>query len=185
MHRLRSMRRSRQAGFTLVELMVIVAIIAILMAMAAPLFERTVASSRLTSKTNDVVLALKMARSEASRTGVPMAVRSVAGSAVFSGGWQVYPNAAGDGAEKEDDVDYLHVTEAAPGLVSVNRVTFDGTTYTDWSGANGESLVFNARGRTTLSYFRICSGLSGAPGRVVVVTAVGKVSVVSNGVSCS
>lgn len=54
-------------GFTLIELMVAVAIAAILLAVAVPSFNAMLAGNRLATQTNDVIGAVLFARSEAIR----------------------------------------------------------------------------------------------------------------------
>lgn len=64
------------AGFTLFELMVTVAVAAVLFTVGVPSFMNFVANMRATSYTNDLVLALNLARSEATRRGAPVDVCS-------------------------------------------------------------------------------------------------------------
>src|SRR5689334_185 len=54
----------RQGGFTLVELMVTVAVLAIMAGLAVPSFQATVNANRLTGSTNELVNALQTARME-------------------------------------------------------------------------------------------------------------------------
>lgn len=82
------------AGFTLIEMMVVVAIVAILAAMTAPSFNRFVVSSRVISATNDLVAALHLARSEAVTRNASVSLCPGSGDACansddWSGGWQV------------------------------------------------------------------------------------------------
>jgi type IV fimbrial biogenesis protein FimT len=58
-----------QRGFTLIELMVTLAMVVILGMLAAPSFQQTIASSRLTTATNDLYTSLALARSEAIKQG--------------------------------------------------------------------------------------------------------------------
>jgi type IV fimbrial biogenesis protein FimT len=60
---------SLQSGFTLVELLVTISLLAILTTLALPSFTQTVASTRLTSTTNDLYTSLVQARSNAVRLG--------------------------------------------------------------------------------------------------------------------
>lgn len=55
---------TNQRGFTLVELMVTVSIMAILLGIGAPAMQTMVANNRVASQTNDFVGALQLARSE-------------------------------------------------------------------------------------------------------------------------
>lgn len=58
---------ARQPGFTLVELMVTVAVLAILVGIATPSFTGVINSNRLTSQANSFMADLQLARSEAVR----------------------------------------------------------------------------------------------------------------------
>lgn len=71
---LRRARRSRPCGFTLVELIVTVAIAALLLAVAVPSFNRLMISSRLTTQANNAVNLLAYARAEAVKRGVDVQV---------------------------------------------------------------------------------------------------------------
>jgi type IV fimbrial biogenesis protein FimT len=54
-----------EAGFTMIELMIVILLAAVLMAMAVPTFHSTIAGNRLTTQANDLVGAINYARSEA------------------------------------------------------------------------------------------------------------------------
>lgn len=96
---------SSSSGFTLVELMVAVAVAAVLVAIAAPSFQSLIASNRLTTKTNELVTSLTLARSEAIRKGVRVVIcKSADGSTCastgnWSVGWMVFEDSDSDAAK--------------------------------------------------------------------------------------
>src|SRR4030065_950469 len=63
-----------ERGFTLVELVVVLAVGAILLAIAIPSYAFLVNSSRLAAVTNDLVTALHLARSEAIKRSIRVTV---------------------------------------------------------------------------------------------------------------
>ncbi len=60
---------NRQHGITIVEIMVALAIAAVLIGLALPAFQGFVAQNTLTTQLNDFILAVQYARSEAGRQG--------------------------------------------------------------------------------------------------------------------
>ena len=85
--RIRQGNLRRAAGFSLVELAVTVAVLAIIAAIAIPSFERTINTGRLTSAGNELVSAMQTAREEAiarraTATVCPSADGTVCDSAV-------------------------------------------------------------------------------------------------------
>jgi type IV fimbrial biogenesis protein FimT len=59
--------KSLQSGFTLIELMIVVVLMAILASFALPAFQSFIASSRLTAESNELLAGMNLARSEAVR----------------------------------------------------------------------------------------------------------------------
>lgn len=93
---------ARANGFTLVELMVALAVAGTLLALAVPSFTGIINGSRLTGAANEMVAALQFARSEAIRINARvMLCRSTDGKTCSSGtswtGWVVGPDANRDG----------------------------------------------------------------------------------------
>jgi len=77
----------RNNGFTLVELMVVIAIVAILAALAFPSFEGSMRSNRVATTTNEMLSSLSLARSEAVRNSAFSEVCASADGATCAGGW--------------------------------------------------------------------------------------------------
>ena len=111
-----SKRSFKTQGFTLIELVMTMAIAGILVSMAIPSFNSILNSSRLTNYANDFVGALNLARSEAVRRGVSVTVRNIDnysythfGNIAFSGvnwedGWDVFTDIDDDGKYEVGDV---------------------------------------------------------------------------------
>ena len=94
---------SRVTGFTLIELMITVSLVAILMMIAAPSLRDVMWNARMTSATNDLITDLSVARAEAVTRGVPTAIcTSNTGAActatAWSQGWIIFYDPDGDGA---------------------------------------------------------------------------------------
>ncbi len=76
----------RSIGFTLVELMITIAIVAIVIAIGIPAFRTTINENRLTSSANTFVGSLNQVRSEAIKRSVSVSLCSSADGATCTGG---------------------------------------------------------------------------------------------------
>lgn len=115
-----SSANSRRHGFTLVELLIAIAVLGILSSMAAPPFMTLIASQRVRSAATDLHGGLLLARSEAMKRNLSISVTANDASN-WSKGWKV--GSAGTDFLKQDAVDHGIVVEG-PGS---GNVTFQWT----------------------------------------------------------
>ncbi|MBS0428185.1 MAG: Tfp pilus assembly protein FimT/FimU [Proteobacteria bacterium] len=91
-----------QQGFTLIELMVVLVVIAILAAVATPSFVGFIQANRLTARASAFAADLQLARSEAVKRGQPVTVCAsndgtrCSGANIWQAGWIVFLDVAGD-----------------------------------------------------------------------------------------
>ncbi|TDR48559.1 Tfp pilus assembly protein FimT [Tahibacter aquaticus] len=78
------------------ELLATVAIVAIGVALALPWLRESLTSGNIKNLSNDLVVALNQARSEAVKRGTRVAVFSLSGSDSWNSGWQIRADAARD-----------------------------------------------------------------------------------------
>lgn len=155
-------RRSRfHRGLSLIELMVTVVVLAIILAVAVPAFQGTIASNRLTTSTNDLLSAMAMARSEAIRRGGRVTVcKSADGTAcTTAGGWEqgwiVFTDGTRAGFSPSIDIgeSVIVVTRAHP-----DRITIQGTApVVSYVSFAADGTVRTMTGGLLSGRLRVCS----------------------------
>jgi type IV fimbrial biogenesis protein FimT len=139
-------------GFTLIEMMITLAIAAILVTIGVPSFFDMIQRNTVSSASNELVSALLYARSEAVRQEV---------NVVFTPGENSWVVQVDDGDDATDDATLLEYVIENPKLSLIT---------------NGATITYNSRGRGTLSEgnsygitfddtleARICLTLAGRP----------------------
>lgn len=117
------LKPARFRGFTLVELMVVLAILAILLMLSAPSFTGFLRNSELSSAANSFVASLNAARSEAMKRNLPAMVMPLdAGRADWTKGFVAFVDVNRDGAYTEG-VDVTVLTQA----LTANYLSISGT----------------------------------------------------------
>lgn len=119
----------RERGFTLIELFIALAVLAVILTMGAPAFGDFIRSNRLKTAAFDLVVSLNYARSEAIKRNGDATVTPAAGG--WDAGWSVRAGAA---TVKVYD---------APGGVQINPVA-DGAAWADT-----DPVTFRRNGRPT------------------------------------
>jgi len=190
--------RRHAIGFTLIELMVTLTILAILLALAIPSFARLLAANRVSTETSELIASLNLARSEAVRRGQAVTLRAL-DSSNYSKGWRVFADLDQDGAQSsatnETDGKPLREVGSFSGTTTIRRVSRSAPpgafTYSDVAASDSARsyLVFTARGAVAANaqaFFRICdSAYPSLQGRIVQINAVGKVTLDGVDATCS
>ena len=127
--------RTSMSGFGLIELVIVIAIVAILTVIALPSYSRIMTRNRVITDTNDLLAAINLARNEAVARGRPVTVCASAnstscdgtGNANWSGGYIVFTDfdpvgvvdaGAGDTVLRVADAAAVHDTVKATGTAS-------------------------------------------------------------------
>lgn len=119
-------------GFTLIELMTTLAVVAVLVTIGIPGFRDFIFNTRMVAETNDLVTSLNFARSEAVRRNAVVSVcasvdgSACSGSSDWSAGWIVFN---GNGNQAAGSADVLRVNGAVSGM----SVTATGASYVRFS----------------------------------------------------
>lgn len=123
-------RAAGQRGFTIIELVVVAAIVGIMSAMAMPYLGELLRGQRIKTAVSDVNASIIYARSEAIKRNQPVAIcastdgATCAGATNWATGWIVFVDADGDGApaaaadilKKQDPVSGVTVTGTGTNL---------------------------------------------------------------------
>lgn len=115
------------SGFTLLELIITVAVLAILVSVALPSFSAMIARNQITASGNDLIAGLQFARHEAVRRNAAVQVcASTDGQACSGAGWNRWIVRTGSGAVLRTGKLSASVT-ALPEGVFLRGVQFDTT----------------------------------------------------------
>ena len=127
----------RSAGFTLPELMAVLAIIAMLSAMAAPSLGAMIAAQRTKGAASDLFTALTRARSEAIKRNTEVSLTPA--SSGWQGGWRI-PNPADTGNLLDDHGPLTALTVSGPaGVVYLANGRLKGATAPSFQIAAGSA----------------------------------------------
>jgi type IV fimbrial biogenesis protein FimT len=154
---------NKQTGFTLIELMMVLVVVAILLAIGIPSFRELIMNNRITTATNDFASALSVARIEAVKRGTGMVVVATSGGG-SSNEWGVGYTVSVWNDDNDDEV--------------VDSGEIAGTPFRTFQALNSD-ITFDASGGTTqISFlstgvynsaatqtFTLCDSRTGETGR--------------------
>jgi type IV fimbrial biogenesis protein FimT len=147
--------RHGEAGFTLVELLIVIVILAVVVGFSAPTFQEFRDNAALRGTTMDLVASLNMARAEAVSLRVPVDLQPAAGND-WSSGWVLrFP------ADRSDDDRSFAVRQGVQ-VIEVSGLP---------------ALQFRANGTvSSAAEFTVCDGRSGERGRRIRINQLGRMN---------
>lgn len=160
------------AGFTLIEFMVVLSILAIIAMLAAPSFQTTLDRQRVITVASDLHASVVLARAEAIRRSIRIDLVPTDGKN-WEGGWQVRrPAGVGQTAE------VIYSRAAAPaGVVVAQNLQPAGDVSLSYDGAGKSRLAGNAAIQRSGDWLVSIPARKTAPTRKVVVNQLGRPSV--------
>ena len=167
-------RPAQEVGFTLIELMIVVVIVAIFVTVGVPNFRNLISDNRLATQANRLVSSLQLARSEALKLRTPVSVcrstngSSCAGAGNWETGWLVFVDTNGNG-----DVDGERILLANAALSGSNTLRATAAPFTDFINYQPNGL----QSTTNVATYRICDGNNPDvdQGRQITVSTTGRV----------
>jgi len=169
-------------GFTLIELIVTLAVAAILVTAAVPALRTFVQNSRITTQTNDVLGDINFARSEAIRRGQNVEVctstngTSCNGAGVWTTGRLIWTDADNNGSL--DATEALRYREAVSGSTNALIVAAGGATDPIIFNRTGMVAVCSPIAATDACFrFSVCDDRGASYGRNVSINRIGQARV--------
>lgn len=160
----------RLRGFTLLELMIVISVLAILAVVAVPNFNAILLNWRVTSSVNDLMTSMRLARSESEKSGRAVVVcpgtltTCTPSTTGWSSGWIVFVNTDNDSPPALDSGEKVLSVYAAPsnGGISVSTAA--------------TAFIFQPFGtRDTAGTLTVCDPRGAPFAKAVIVSAAGKV----------
>ncbi len=185
MHKLMIPKAIKHAGFTLIELIVVMTVAAIILAVATPSFMNIIADNRVSTAATEVVTVLNLGKSEAVRTGQTIVLCKRAASDTqcamdtsidWSNGWLLFVDS--DGSNQQNDGERIIRVE------SLTETSLD-IAY-DSSTASNRMINFNPNGRIAPNG-RFCfrNQHDDSRSRAVVISQTGRVHTETQAYSCT
>ena len=176
-----------QRGFTIIELITVIVILAIILAFAIPSMRDLIQRNRLVSQTNDLITDLKLTRTNALTTGMPATICSsedgVACNGDWNDGWIVFYDCDGDGTVDSGNVcpNINGLNQIPEQIIKVQSGVVTDTAVTDIQNSGTANKVrFDSVGLllspSNDHILRVCAE-DLADGRRITVTAAGRTAI--------
>ena len=169
-----TMKRTR--GFTLVELLVTLAVATILITVAIPGFRTLIQNNRATTQANELLTGLLLARSEAIKRGIRVSVCSstnqtnCAGSTNWATGWIVFTDDSGTAGTLDGTDAIIRVWDALSGS----------PTLTQTAGGNNIQYLDSGLVQSAAQFTLTLPDCEGNQARTIDINATGRSNVVTS-----
>lgn len=179
--------RTRQRGFTLYELLIVMGIVAILMSIAIPSYQFVTTSNRIASEVNGLLGDLQYARLEAIKEGQTVTAcvssdgTSCSTSNSWNNGWIVFADVNGDATVETGDTIFrvqrsFTGTDTLAANNNVTAITFNREGFSSGAGNNATGTV-----ATTLTLHALHPATTST--RCLIITYIGQILIIPGGAS--
>ncbi|PZO16205.1 MAG: hypothetical protein DCF26_11955 [Burkholderiales bacterium] len=157
------------SGFSLIETMVVVAILGIVTALAAPSFANAIRSHRTEGVARELLHTVELARAETARTGQNAVIRRIEPCAAaartrdWTCGWELFVDADGDRIRNNGEMLVLR-RETPPNTLVVKNTAVNPETVVVLRQGHVESstsLSITAAGASVPGSWRLCMSMTG------------------------
>jgi len=169
------------AGFTLIELMMVIAVIAVLSSIGFPYMRDMILANRIRSQATEITGAMNLARAEAVKQKLPIGICISSGGTSCTGtdwaaGLLIWEDSDGDGSVDAGER-ILRIVNGSQTNITINFLTNLNQPVSSPTWFRADGTFMPATGNTGTEYaIRICdSSRTGESGRAVAIGASGRI----------